>query len=393
MICEKCGTEFSEGRNCPNCNALAIFVKEDEYKNRRQEWEEENAPEEAAEKKWKLNIHVNPVILKKILMIAVVVCVIAAAAVWITGKVRVAMYQGQFRLIYGDGTIMDSSEGSFKEFAAEESIFSTEGNFVYQNTFDKSGVRGEITAEYVSPRGTCAAFVSKEGTDEETVSYFLYISDKEGCRLIRSGSNPYTVVDVTSDGCIYFEEMELGPYEVVVSTDIYLYNGEKTVLLVEDITRSVPCENENEFIYYDADMQPYLYADGRGTSLLEDGNGYEFVCTSTGKIYYRTPNGDLYEQGKVGSVDRGVLAGTLRAAANSDKVVYAKSGALYGAGGTFKAPVMLLSAYDMYRSRCNVVEKSGKLYYAYDGILYTCNSTGGKITAKEGVFEVYLSFK
>lgn len=98
MICEKCGTEFSEGRNCPNCNALAIFVKEDEYKNRRQEWEEENAPEEAAEKKWKLNIHVNPVILKKILMIAVVVCVIAAAAVWITGKVRTAMYQGQFRL-------------------------------------------------------------------------------------------------------------------------------------------------------------------------------------------------------------------------------------------------------------------------------------------------------
>lgn len=393
MICEKCGTEFSEGRNCPNCNALAIFVKEDEYKNRRQEWEDDNALKEEAQKKRKLNIHVNPVILKKILMIAVVVCVIATAAVWITGKVRNAMYQGQFRLIFGDGTVMDSTEGSFKEFWAKDSIFSTEGNFVYHNTFDKSGVNGEITAEYVSPRGTCAAFVSKEGVDEETVSYFLYISDKDGCRLIGSGSNPYTVVDVTSDGCIYYEELELGPYEVVVSTDIYLYNGEKTVLLVEDITRSVPCENENEFIYYDADMHPYLYAGKRGTSLLEDGNGYEFVCTSTGKIYYRTPNGELYEQGKVGSVDRGVLAGTLRAVANSDKVVYAKSGALYGAGGTFKAPVLLLSAYDMYRSRCNVVEKSGKLYYAYDGILYTCNSTGGKVTTREGVSEVYLSFK
>lgn len=393
MICEKCGTEFSEGRNCPNCNALAIFVKEDEYKNRRQEWEEDNAPKEDAPKTFKLNIHVNPVIVKRVLMIVAVVCVIATAAIWVTGRIKSAMYQEQFRIVYGNGTVMNSNEGSFEGYSAENSIFSTEGNFVYPNTFDKSGLEGEITAEYVSPRGTCAAFVSKQGVEEENIKYFLYISDKDGCRLIRSGSNPYTIVDVTSDGSIYYEEMELGPYEVVISTNIYMYNSEKVILLVENITRSVPCENENEFIYYDGDMQPYLYADGRGTSLLEDGNGYEFVCTSTGKIYYLTPNGDLYEQGKVGSIDRGVQAGTLKAAANSDKVIYAKSGSLYGVGGTFRVPVMLLSSYDMYKSRCNVVEKSGKLYYAYEGVLYICDKSGGKITSKEGFSEVYLSFK
>ncbi|MCM1467532.1 MAG: hypothetical protein NC086_05240 [Alistipes sp.] len=393
MICEKCGTEFSEGRNCPNCNALAIFVKEDEYKNRKQEWEEDNAPKEEVQKKIQLNIHVNPVIVKRVLMIAAVVCVVATAAVWITGRVRSAMYQEQFRVVYGNGAVMDSEEGSFEAYPAENAIFSTEGNFVYPDTFDKSGIEGEITAEFVSPRGTCAAFVSKEGVEEENVRYFLYISDPNGCRLIRSGSNPYNIVDVTSGGGIYYEEMELGPYEVVVSTNIYLYNGERVLLLVEDITRSVPCENENEFIYYDKDMQPYLYSNGSGTSLLEDGNGYEFVCTSTGKIYYRTPDGDLYEQGKVGSVDRNIQAGTLRAAANSDKVIYARAGSLYGAGGSFNAPVMLLSSYDIYNGRCNAVEKSGKLYYAYDGMLYTCDKSGGKISSKEGFPEVYLSFK
>lgn len=392
MICEKCGTEFSEGRNCPNCNAPAIFVKEDEYKNRKQEWEEDNAPREEAEKKPKLNIHVNPVILKKILMIVAVVCVIATAAIWIAGKIQNALYQEQFRVVYGDGTVMDSKGGSFDAYPAEDAIFSTEGNFVYRNTFDGSGVEGEITAEYVSPKGTCAAFVSKEGIEEETVKYFLYISDDSGCRLIKSGANPFTVIDVTSDGSIYYEEMELGPYEVVVSTDIYLYNGEKCVLIVEDVWKSVPCENESEFIYYDGEMQPYLYSDGKRTSLQNGGSGYEFVCTATGKIYYLTSGGDLYEQGKTGSVDRGVTPGTIRAAANSDKLVYVKDGALYAVGGTFSEPVMLLSSYDMYGNRCNVVEKSGKLYYAYENKMYTCNKAG-KITSQEGISEIYLSFK
>lgn len=394
MICEKCGTEFSEGRNCPNCNAPAIFVKEDEYKSRKQEWEEDNAADgEAAEWKPKLNIHVNPVILKKVLMIAAVVCVIATAAVWITGIIKNAVYQGQFRVVYGNGTVMDSNGGSFEAYSVEEAIFSTEGNFVYQNTFDKSGVEGEITAEYVSPKGTCAAFVSKVGIEEENTTYFLYISDDSGCRLVKSGVNPFTVVDVTSDGSIYYEEMELGPYEVVVSTEIYRYNGEKSVLLVEDIWRSVSCENESEFIYYDGDMQPYLYSDGKSTSLQDTGSGYEFVCTAEGKIYYLTSGGELYEQGRVGSLDRGVSAGTLKAAANSNKVIYVKDGALYAVGGTFTEPVMLLSSYDMYGSRCNVVEKSGKLYYSYGGVLYTCDKTGKKITSQEGISEVYLSFK
>ncbi len=393
MICEKCGTEFSEGRNCPNCNAPAIFVKEDEYKNRKQEWEEDNAPREEAEKKPKLNIHVNPVILKKVLMIVAVVCVVATAAIWITGKVKNALYQGQFRVVYGNGTVMDSKGGSFEAYPVENVIFSTEGNFAYQNTFDKSGVEGEITAEYVSPKGTCAAFVSRKGIEEENTTYFLYISDGNGCRLVKSGSSPFTVIDVTSDGNIYYEEMELGPYEVVVSTDIFRYNGEKSVLIVEDVWRSVPCENESEFIYYDREMQPFLYSDGKRTSLLDEGSGYEFVCTATGKIYYVTSGGELYEQGKVGSLDREVTAGTIKAAANSDKVIYVKNGALYAVGGTFSSPVMLLSSYDIYGERCNVVEKSGKLYYSDGSMMYTCDRTGKKRTSREGITEVYLSFK
>ena len=391
MICEKCGTQFSEGRNCPNCNALAIYVNEDDYKSRQQEWEAENAPkEENTKQKRKLNIHIDPVIIKKIGIVVAVVCVIATAIIWITGRVKNAIHQGQYRLIYDNGTLIDSGERSFDVYSAEDAIFSTSGNFIYHNDFTQYQYNGEITDKYISPKGNATAIVTISGTEDAV--YSLYYADKTDSVLVCEGPQAIKVIEVTDDGCIYFEKSEMGAYEIVLATSVYRYDGEKTTLIADNVTRSTPCENQHEFIYYDKDMLVYLYCNGESKILGEE-NGNEYICTGTGKIYYLTLDGTLYEDGKIASIDRNIVAGSLMPVANSDKVVYSRDGMLFAYGGSFKSPVKLLDDYNTFDGKCNVVEKNGKVYYAYDNVLYTCSKNGRKITTKDGVKAVYLNFK
>ncbi|MCR5215594.1 MAG: hypothetical protein K6C69_01490, partial [Lachnospiraceae bacterium] len=40
MICEKCGTSFTEGRNCPNCGALAVYNKMEDFEKRLVSWDD-----------------------------------------------------------------------------------------------------------------------------------------------------------------------------------------------------------------------------------------------------------------------------------------------------------------------------------------------------------------
>lgn len=406
MICEKCGIEFHEGRNCPNCGALAIFVKEDEYQSRKQEWEEENAPrEETTKKKLQINIHVDPVIVRRIVILAAVICVVLTAGIWIVGRVRKFFNQEQYVLVYDNGTNMSADSRSFSEYVVEDAVYSTDGNYVYPNHFPAESVQGEIISQYVSPSGEYGAVISMEGTD--TASYYLYAvrntqgkyaendagSTNEGCELVKSGTNEIRIIEVTGEGNIYYEEAELGAYNVVLSTALYLYDGEKSKLVAENVHNFVSCENENEFIYYDSDLQAYLYSEGNITVLNEGRYGYEYVCTSEGAIYYLTPKGELYMQGRIGSIDRGITSGSLMAAANSEKVVYAKDGALYCYGGSIKTPVVLLEDYDLYEGRCRVIEKHDKIYYAYEGKLYMVSKSGKNVSTKDGIEGVFFSFK
>lgn len=394
MICEKCGAEFSEGRNCPECGALAIFVKEDEYQERRQEWEEENAStEESAKKKLQLNIHVDPVILKKAIIMVAVVCVIATAIFGIMRVISNYVSQEQYLLVYDNGIIMNSDSGAFDVYPVENAIFSADGNYVYKDVFCKEGIQGEIISQYVSPSGEYAAYVSMEGT--ETAEYFLYIvkTIEQTPVLVRSGVNELNIIEVTSEGGIFFEEAEIGAYSVVLSAVIYHFDGEKVRLVTEECQYFVTCENEEEFIYYDSQMQAYLYSDGNVEAINDGECGYEYARTNTGKLYWLNEKGELYQEGVKGSIDRGIAVGSLRIVANSDKVIYSKDGSLYCVGGSMDTPIKLLEHYDSYGDECRVMEKHDKIYYIFDNALYSCESSGKVKKVKDDILNVYLSIK
>lgn len=393
MICEKCGTEF-EGRDCPNCGTLAIFVKEDEYQERRQEWEEENAPKDENAKKFKLNIKIDPVVVKKCAIGAAVACVVLAVIFTVVNWMTNFFEQEKYVLVYDNGTVMNADSRSFDVYPVEDSVFSADGNYAYANHFPTEGIKGEIVESCVSPSGEYGAIVSMEGVD--VAQYYLYAvknEDNSAAELIRQGTNELQVVEVTNDGKIYYEEAELGAYNVVLTTSLYQYEGGKNKLVAEDIQHFVPCENENEFIYYDRDLQAYLYSDGKVTVLNEESYGYEYALTSGGKSFYLTPAGELYEEDKLGSIDRGITSGSLKAVANSDKVIYVKDGGLYCYGGDIKTPVQLIAEYDAYEGNCSIVERHGKLYYAYNGVMYVTNKSGKQTSTKEGVEAVYLQKK
>ena len=393
MICEKCGTEF-EGRDCPNCGTLAIFVKEDEYQERRQEWEEENAPKDENAKKFKLNIKIDPVVVKKCAIGAAVICVVLTVLFAAVKLITNFFKQEQYVLVYDNGTVMNADSRSFDVYPVEDAVFSADGNYAYANHFFVDEIQGEIIRSYVSPSGEYGAIVSMEGT--ETAKYYLYLVENNealGAELIRQGNNEIRIVEVTNDGKIYYEEAELGAYSVVLNSSLYEYEDGKNKQVAEDVVKFVSCENENEFIYYDSDLQAYWYSDGKVTALNEGSYGYEYALTSEGEVFYLSPNGELYKEGVLGSIDRGITGGTLKAVANSDKVIYVKDGGLYCYGENIKTPIQLITEYDAYEGNCTIVERHGKLYYAYDGTMYVTNKKGKVTSTKEGVKAVYLQKK
>lgn len=394
MICEKCGTEF-EGRDCPNCGALAIFVKEEEYQERKQEWEEENAPKEESAKKFALpKIHVNPVVLRRCVVTVVALCVLVAVIAGAGSLIRGFLRQEQYVLLMDNGTIMNADSRGFEVFSLEKTAFSADGNYAYPMKFLPDGIRGEVLTSCVSPSGEYASVVSMEvSKDADTAVYSLYAVKNEANavpELVKTGNSEIRIVEVSNSGTVYYEEAEIGAYEVVLTTSLYRYADGKSRIIAEDIQRFVSCEKEDEFIYYDRNMQAYRYSEGTVTTLNEGKYGYEYILTSQGDIYYLTPDGNLYREGKKGSLDQNVTTGTLRAVANSSKVSYVKNGSLYCYEDGMKAPVELISGYDSYESTVKILERYGKLYYSYEGILYEKNSSGKELSQKEGIQNVYF---
>lgn len=386
MICEKCGHEFFEGRNCPECGALAIFVKEDEYQERKQEWEEENASKEGQEKK-KLNIHINPAIIKKAVILVAVVCVIATAIFWLVGMIREFIVQSRYVVVYEAQSTFGADKSSFGEFTEDEAVYSADGNYVYKDDFDKTGVEGEIISIYASTSGDYGALVTRMG--DEVPEYYLYALG-DSCERIRISTGKINIIEVTGEGHIYYEESEIGAYDVVLGTSIYVYNGEKSKLIAEGIEDFEACENEHEFIYYDSDLQAYLYDNGKVEYLHEEEYGYEYVRTATGVMYYLNGSGELYAGNRKSVADSGIVAGTLSVIANSDKVTYVKDGKLYCYGKSMRKPIVLVEDYDIYGERANVVEKHNKIYCAYDGKLIVTNKKGKIYSEKDGIDGVYL---
>lgn len=394
MICEKCGTEF-EGRDCPNCGALAIFVKEDEYQERRQEWEEENAPKEETVKKFALpKIHVNPVLARRCVVAVTALCILVAVVVGACRLARAFLRQEQYVLLMDNGSIMNADSRGFEVFPVEKAVFSTDGNYAYPMKFLTEGIRGEILISCVSPSGEYASVVSMEISEgADTAVYSLYAVTNEANavpELVKTGNSEIRIVEVTNSGTVYYEEAEIGAYEVVLMTSLYRYADGKSRIIAEDIQRFVSCEKEDEFIYYDRNMQAYRYSEGTVTVLNEGKYGYEYILTSQGDIYYLTPDGNLYREGQKGSIDQNVTTGTLRAVANSSKVSYVKGGALYCYEEGMKVPAELISGYDSYESSVRILERHGKLYYSYEGILYEKNSSGKELSQKEGIQNVYF---
>ncbi len=381
MICEKCGHEFFEGRNCPECGALAIFVKEDEYQERRQEWEEENASKEGQEKK-KLNIHINPAIIKKAVISVAVVCIIATAIFIIGGMIKEFIEQSRYVIVYETG-------GAFEDFVAEEAVYSADGNFVYKDEFDKSGVEGEIISVCVSTDGKYGALVSRVGVD---VAEYLLYELGGSCNQVKRSFGKINIIEVTGDGHIYYEEAELGAYDVVLSTSIYLYADGKNKYIADDISDFEYCENEDEFIYYDSNFQAYLYDEGNIEELGVDVQGNEYARCETGAMYYVNNAGELYVHNKNVVIDSQIMGGTLNVIANSDKVTYVKDGAMYCYGKYMKAPVKLIEVYDIYGEKARVVEKHDKIYCAYNGKLIVTNKNGKILSEEDGIDGVYLCY-
>lgn len=397
MICEKCGKEFDEGRNCPHCGALAIFVNDDEYEERKQEWEVENAPEEVDEpkKKFRLKIHVDPAIVKKVVTLMAVVVIIATAILWLViGAVRF-FTQEKYILVYDRGNFINSDSKKFVVYSEENAIYSADGNYIYVNTFVHDGVVGTIVEEYADITGGYAALVSVEGTDNENAIYHLYcLTKNEAPKEIKQDSNLMRIVEINDKGQIIFESSEIGTYEATLSTAIYRYDGAKCTVVVEDIADFLECEAQDQFIYYDMELQAYLYHDGEIDVLSEGHYGSSYVVTSNLMQYYIAKDGTLRKESKVTEiVDEAVTNGTLEAVVNSEKVIYEKGGALYCYGGSFKKPVMLIENYDMYSGRCHVVERHGILYFAYGNDLFRCSANGKIKKIKSDINQVYLSLK
>ncbi|MGN0161328.1 MAG: hypothetical protein ACI4AQ_08080 [Lachnospiraceae bacterium] len=401
MICEKCGIEFHEGRECPNCGTLAIFVKDDEYQNRRQEWEDENAPKEETEevkKKKKIQIQIDYAKVKKVLVAVVLVAVVFGVVMGTVKMIRNFLAQERYTLVYDNGTVLDTGEGKFEVYPSENAIYTTDGNYVYVNKMNTNGVDGDVSRKAVSKSGEYCAVISMLGDDIDAMTYFLYrVENRDDVKgsdaiLVTSGSNELDVVEVNDNGDIYYVESAVGAYSAIESMTLYCFDGEKRRLIAEDIARITPCENEDEFIYYDREMLGYLYSKGKSVAIesSNDGTGNEYVHTSEGTTYYLTKGGELYQVGKVGSIDRGIISGTLNSVANSDKVTYVRDGALYCIGGDWKEPVQLIPEYDMYGTQTAVLERHGVIYYVDDGVLCSCKASGKKKEVKQGVEAVYF---
>lgn len=390
MICEKCKTEFFEGRNCPNCNALAIYVTEDEYNERKQEWEAENAPEEDdTERKFK--IHIDPIIARKVVTVMAVVCVIATAIFWIAGLIIESVEQSKYSLVYDNGTIINADLGKFKVYSVEKAIYTTDGKFVYENKFDLTQTEGEIVSGYVSRDGENAVFVSLINSD--IVKYNLYLVIDDEMSLIRSGSNEFKIIEVCIDGTVFFEEAEIGSYEIVLNTVLYQYGDGKLTRIADNVQGYTLSDREKEFIYYDTEYQAYLYKDGNATVVDDNLYGCDVVITDKENVYYINQKGELLKLGKEDIIDTGITAKSIMKVANSEKIAYIKEGVLYCYGGSYRKPVSLITEYELYGEKINILEKSGKIYFAYKQSLYSC-SLGGKVNKiKDGIESIYFIYE
>lgn len=394
MVCEQCGKEFDEGRNCPHCGALAIFVNDDEYTERKQAWEEENTPqEENPSKKFSLKIHINPIILKKVLTWMAVVCFAATAIILLIRGGISFFTQEKYCLVYDNGEFLNSTSRGFEVYSMERAVFSVDGNYIYQDCFEQEGIPGSILAKNVDVTGQYGAVVSVEGTDSDAATYYLYhIKKNEQPREILSSKERLRLIEVSSNGDIFFEKAEIGAFEATLNTSIYRYDGNKCSFIVENISDFLACEEEQQFIFYDMDLQAYLYQDGNIRILSEGQHGSDYVVTGKGTQYY-VAYGNLVLGGKNQVVDSNVTPGTLMAVVNSERVLYVKDGSLYCYGGSFQKPVKLIEDYAYYEGRCQVVEHHGILSFAYDNVLYQCSRNGTVKKKKDGIKNVYLSVK
>lgn len=400
MICEKCKIEFHEGRECPNCGTLAIFVKDDEYLNRRQEWEEENAPEEEEVKSKKLNIKLNIDYkqVKKVSLIVVAVAVLVIVVAGILWGILGFISQEKFQLVYDEGKVLGTGNKNYASYSIEEAIFTTDGNYVYRNQMNVNGVEGEIQSQYVDSSGKYCGVVSMEGDDIDAMTYRLYAlenrDDVKGSDaiLVTMGSSELRIAMITSDGAIYYEEAFVGTFNTIESMNLYCYRNGVKQLLAEDIVGFIPGDNDDEIIYYNHDYEGFIYRNGRSTMIDTKGasQGNDYACVGD-TIYYVTGSGELYRIGQVGSIDRGVVPGSLSNVVNSDKVTYIRDGSLYAVGGQWKTPVQLIAEYDQYGKKGAVLERHGILYFVEDGRLYTCNGSGKKKLKKEEVQAVYFT--
>ncbi len=395
MICDKCKYEFFEGRNCPNCGNLAIFVMDDDYENRKNEWEQENKPEEVEQKK-KISITVDKEKVKKAVLIGTAAVAVIAAATAMLLLILHYAEQKKYIVLYDNASVIVGLNKSISAFDSENAVFSADGIYAYAGR--ECETEGELLSNVVSRNGKYAAIVTVIGNDADEAEYYLYRYDRTENILteIRHGSQTIRTVSVVNDGQVIYEAAELGSYSAIIDSSIYLYDGERTKKLAEDVSDFVSCEKDGDFLYYDTQMNVYLYSGGEITELTDDAlsnEGSQFVCTYKGNYYYLTNAGDLYDAGKDKLADTGVNVGTLSNVAGTDKVTYVKDGTLYIYGSSIKTPVALIENYDYYGSRLKILENSGKIYFVYQDTLYICNSRGKVKTTKDNVQGVYFSLK
>lgn len=350
MKCDKCGCEYTEGRNCPKCGALSIFLNED-YIERKKKWEEENAAQvlqnTSGKTKKKIKINKKKAIKGiKFLVCGAAVCIgIALAAAGIRSCIRV-------------NNVKISYEEEY-----EEPVYTTDKVYICEKNIHAI-LSGTVHEEYASTNGRfMAVTVYDEGTEE----YGLYVADKENTRLCGKGLGEKFILWVNNNGSVVYNEVEYAAYNAVSESFLCIWNEGNVYQVSDNFYRCIDVCDEwivyddmggNVYIYYYGDNSPQLLYEGR---LL---NRYVY---SNGTLYYADNSNNLYyiKDGSSILLVQGVYPDTLRKIYNGEGITYVKTDdSLCSINRVDKGENVLETAFDTEDYNEVVIWYKGKLYYS-----------------------------
>ncbi|MCR5215773.1 MAG: hypothetical protein K6C69_02445, partial [Lachnospiraceae bacterium] len=312
-------------------------------------WEElEENPEDQAKDVWVPKIlqgkHWSKKRKKKLLRACVLgaigIALIACFAFFV--KEMIYRYQESgFYLVERYVDRYDVSGTSFAVFSSDAGITTGDGVYVYGEVHtpeeylslvqeamgdsgapDEAGATGNSDNAYMMRRmttdyygnyvvGVCTTSTLANGVEEP--NYILWRHDlrEDYVEILTSLSKEITVIEVTSQGSVYYQVGEVLAYGAIGQMDMYYYNAKEKshMLIVEDVHSVVELEKEDNWAYYDESMERYEYVSGykkKADSVIDTAmakKGLEYRAIGHSKAVTFLENGALKRMLPDGSVD------------------------------------------------------------------------------------------